>query len=516
MEGSEKKAATRERIPLFTRGDLNGVIYLVIGNLGSFIVGIAALKGFGWSDELIFGRVIPGICMGMFFAGFYYSFMAVRLGRKENRSDVTALPYGLATAVMMVYLFGVIAPLQYGLNLKPEETWKFTMAAAFVGGIVEFSGGLIGPFIRKIIPRAAMLATVAGITLVWLGARGILSVYELPLIGMPILMIAMLGLIGGYNLPKRIPPLVVALVLGVILALTFKEATIVLDKLGKFTPAKPYLESLISGFRGVLPVLAAIIPVEIYNFFETMNDVESAVVAGDNYNVREAQFFNGIATAIAACFGGVFPNTVWNGHPGLKKSGCRIGYAWVSGIIFLLAGFFGFFDFLYYLVPGAVISVIFIWCTQLLLTQSFADNPRRYGAAIVVGLLPHVADLLNTQTTAAFSAAGVEMTAENIAVMVNGGAYWYGVQELKSGAIITGMIWAAIVCYIIDRKLINTFIACVVASILTFFGILHGGQLGFNQGNIKIVIGYLMAAAVAIIYYLVRRKLDYECRYDYL
>lgn len=516
MGNSVKNSGAKLKFPIFTRGDFNGVIYVFVGNIGSFLVAIASLKGFGWSDELIFDRVIPGICLGLLFSGLYYTFMAIRLGRKEGRTDVTALPFGLSTPVMMVYLFSVIAPLQFGLGLSPEETWKYTLAAVFVGGLIESCGGFVGPIVRKLIPRAAMLATVGGIALVWMGTRGVFSVYALPLVGMPVLMVALLGLIGGYKLPKRIPPLVVALVMGIVFALVFKEATIVLDKLGTFTPAIPAIGTMIEGFKGILPVLVTIIPVEIYNFIETMDNVESAIVAGDNYNVKEAQIIDGVATALGACFGAVLPNTVWIGHPGLKKSGCGIGFAWVSGLLFAIAGFFGFFNFLYYLIPGVVVAIVFLWCTQLIVTQSFVDNPRRYGAAIVIGLIPHIADLLHTQTTAVFSALGSEMTTENIAAMVNGGAYWYGVPELKAGAIITGMLWAAVVCFIIDRNLVKATIACLVGAVMTFFGIIHGSSLGINVGDPKLLCGYLMAAAVAIIFHLVRRKLEYERRYDYL
>ena len=51
---------------------------------------------------------------------------------------------------------------------------------------------------------------------------------------------------------------------------------------------------------------------------------------------------------------------------------------------------------------------------------------------------------------------------------------------------------------------------------MTFFGIIHGTTLGINVGDPKLLAGYFMAAAVAIIFYLVRNKLEYERRYDYL
>ena len=61
------------------------------------------------------------------------------------------------------------------------------------GGMVEVIGGFIGPFIRKIIPRAAMLATVA--VLPWFGwEQRLYDVYASPVLGMPVLIIAIIGL----------------------------------------------------------------------------------------------------------------------------------------------------------------------------------------------------------------------------------------------------------------------------------------------------------------------------------
>ena len=501
---------------LFTKGDINGVVYVFAGNIGSFVIAIATLLGFGWSEELVFQRVIPGMCFGLMLGGLYYSWMAYRVAKKEGKSDVTALPSGISTPVMFVYLFSVILPIQFGLGLDPETTWRYAMAACAVGGLIEAAGGFVGPAIRRVVPRAAMLATVGGIALAWMGTRGLFDVYNMPLIGMPVLIVALLGLIGGYNLPGKIPPLVLALGFGIILALFFKEATVVLDNLGRFTPPLPVFGQMLSGLRGVLPFLAVIIPVEVYNFIETMDNVESAIAAGDNYSVKEAQIVDGLATTVGACFGSVFPNTVWIGHPGLKKAGCGIGYAWVSALLFGISGFFGFFNFLYYLLPGVVVSVVFLWCTQVIITQAFVDTPRRYGAAIVVAFIPHLADILSTQTTAIFQYAGIEFTAEAAAGIVNAGAMWSGIPFLKAGAVLTGMLWATIVCAIVDRQLLKAAATCGVGAALTFLGVIHAAQLGINAGPVNVLVGYLMSAAVFVIAHFFKDKLHYDRRYDYV
>jgi len=41
-------------------------------------------------------------------------------------------------------------------------------------------------------------------------------------------------------------------------------------------------------------LFAIIVPLEVYNFLETMNNVESAESAGDRYPVRNCQIMDGV------------------------------------------------------------------------------------------------------------------------------------------------------------------------------------------------------------------------------
>lgn len=503
------------KLRLFQWGDVNGLVYVFVGNIGSFVLVIGILKGFGWPDDLIYNRVVPGICAGLLVLGIGYSYMAARLAKKERRHDVASLPFGLSTPVTMVYLFNVILPLQFGLGLPPEEVWKCGMAATFVGGSIEAFGSCFAHYVRRWVPRAAMLATVGGISLMWMGSRGLTVVYETPILGLSVLMIAMLGLIGGYKLPKKIPPLLVAMIFGVVMSLFMHNSKIVLDNIGQFTPPTPVITPLLEGFRYLMPVLATIVPVVIYNCIDTMDNVESAIVAGDHFNLRQALVINGVATCIGAVCGGILPNTAWIGQPGLKSSGCRIGFAWASAILFGLAGFLGIFNFLYHLIPFVVVAIMFIWCSQVMVSQGFVDTPRRYSAAIVIGLIPHIADLLYNQTTAIFNALNIDLNQYAEAIS-RSGAMWSGVAVLKHGSIITGMLWASIVCCIIDRQLPKAAMVCLIAAGLSFFGMIHSGVLGLGAGDSDVIIGYLLSSLIIMIFYALRRWLHYDVRYDFI
>ena len=72
-----------KNIPLFSTGDIGGLTYTLTNNIVNYLIVIATLSGvLGWSDELVYGRVIPGMSIGLLLSGIYYAFMAYKLGKK--------------------------------------------------------------------------------------------------------------------------------------------------------------------------------------------------------------------------------------------------------------------------------------------------------------------------------------------------------------------------------------------------------------------------------------------------
>ena len=507
---------SKVKIPFFTTGDIGGLTYTLTNNIVNYLIVIATLSGvLGWPDEIVYGRVIPGMSIGLLLSGFYYAYMAYKLGVKEGRTNVTALPSGVSTPAMFVILYGVIMPLHYALG-DPELTWSAAVAACFIGGGVEFCGGFIGPWMKKRIPRAALLGTVAGIGFIWMSTQGVFDVFSDPIVGLPILLVAMVGVFGGYLFKKKFPPIVLAIIGGIVYALALGRTQIDFSGIGFYVPnPQTSIQALINGFSVVLPYLTIIIPIEIYNFIETMDNVEAANAAGDNYNIREAQFADGICTMISAIFGGVVPNTVWLGHAGLKKSGAGIGFSWLGGVFLGIAGLFGLFTFFSELVPPAIAAITYLWCSVVMVSQAFKDCKVKHYAAIAVAMVPPVADFLFTQITGAVGIADIwtetlpsgvtGYQTEVSQYLIDHGVMWRGVAEVKSGAIIIGIILGTITVFIIDKRLDKVAITSLAAAALAMFGFIHSAALGFYPTS-PFVIGYLVFAAIAYVLHLGRGK----------
>lgn len=506
---------TKSHMPIFSAGDIGGLTYSLTNNIVNFIIVIATLTTLGWPTELIYGRVIPGMSIGLMVSGFYYAWMAHKLAVKEGRTDVTAMPSGVSTPAMFVFLYGVITPLNYALG-DPEVVWSAAVAGCFIGGFIEFCGGMVGPYLKKALPRAALLGTVAGIGFIWMATQGLFDVYNDPVLGLPIMLLAVMGLFGGYMFPKKIPPLAVAVVGGIIYAAFLGRLQPDFSNIGFFFPnLGQTATALVKGMVVIVPYLAVVIPIEIYNFIETMDNVESANAAGDNYSVREAQFADGICTMISALFGGVVPNTVWLGHPGLKKAGARAGYSWVSGLLLGGAGIFGFFSFINSMVPPAVCAITFLWCAVIMVAQGFKEVKVKHYAAVAIAMVPSVADYLFTQVTGALGACNI--WTETLASGLNGygaeitqsllanGVMWNGVPAIKAGAIIVGLLWGGATAYIIDKRLDRAGLLFLGGAVLSLFGFIHRAAITVAFDS-PFMIGYLVMAILCFVLWTGRNK----------
>ena len=506
----------RSLVPWICRGDVGGMAYAITNNIVNYLIVIATLSGvLGWPDKIVYGYVIPGMSMGLMCSGLYYAYMGYKLSKQEGRANVTALPSGVSTPAMFVMLYGVVMPLSYAVE-DPELAWSAAVAACFVGGAVEFIGGIIGPWVKAHVPRAALLGTVAGIGFIWMSTQGLFDIFSDPVVGIPVMFVAAVGIFGGYVFPGRIPPLIIALVGGVVYAACIGRVQPDFTGIGFYVPDPVGgVGHMIAGFAIMSPYLSVIIPVEVYNFIETMDNVEAANAAGDNYSVREAQFADGICTMISAVCGGVVPNTVWLGHASLKKTEAGIGYSAVSGIVLGAAGVFGLFTFMNSIAPATVVAITYLWCATVMVAQAFKDTKVKHYAAVGVAMIPPVADYLYTQVTGAVGLANIwtEVISDGTSAydpattqaILDAGVMWNGVPAVKAGAIVTGIILGTIFAFIIDKRLDKVAITAFIGAAAACIGLVNSATLGFYPTS-PFTIAYVIIGCLAIIMHLGRNS----------
>ena len=505
------EAANKEfHYPLFARSDYSAFWALFTDNFTNLLIisGICKFV-FNMPNEIVFGRIIPGASVSILIGVTFYSWLAHKLAKKEQRTDVTALPYGISTPVMFVYLFGVIGPIYFSTN-DAELAWQVGLGAGFIGGIVAGLGALVGPFLKRVTPRAGMLGTLCGIALVFIGVTAMSLVFESPIIGFVSLTLILWGMVGRYRLPFNVPAGLMALILGTAVALAMGKSSISTEGVAFYFPL-PYIGDMIAGIQHLFAhpeLFLVLIPVQIYNFIETMNNVESAEAAGDKYPVGVAMAFDGGGTMLAAVFGSPFPTTVYIGHPGYKRIHARAGYTVGVGAVLTLASMFGLLAFLSNLVPLAATAPILVYIAMTLISESAAAVPRAHIMAIAVAMMPHVSELLMVKWGSMLQALGgfgadklpAALTdSDFVGQMSQQGARVLGHESLAQGSILTGMIWGAFTALIIDGKFKNAGLFSIAAAAMSSVGILHSHSLHGPTFS-PVVIGYLITGLFLIIY----------------
>ena len=152
--------------PYFVRRDFDGFFGLFIDNLIQLLLILtlcSSLCGMtGDSSYLLYVHVLPGAAISILIGNLFYAWQARRLAKREGRSDVTALPYGINTPSLMVYVFFVMQPafnkaLADGLSPESAATlaWELGLVACVGSGVIEFCGAFVAETVRRRTPRAA-------------------------------------------------------------------------------------------------------------------------------------------------------------------------------------------------------------------------------------------------------------------------------------------------------------------------------------------------------------------------
>jgi len=494
-------------VPWWVRGDTNaffGLGFNVLVNvlvLTGLCVGVVRLPG----NEVL-GTILPALGVALIIGNVYYTFLARRLARKEGRTDVAALPYGPSVPHMFIVVFVIMLP-QYLQTKDPIRAWQAGVAWAFIIGVIVLIGAFVGPTIRKYAPRAALLGTLAGISIAFISMRPAAQMWEAAWIALPVLVIILAGFLAGVRLPGGIPIGLAALLVGTAIAWIggYMSAADVSKAADDIAFAIPHarLDLLVDGLRHVAPLLATAIPLGVYNFTEAMTNVESAAAAGDSYNLRSVLLADGAGAVVGSAFGSPFPPAVYIGHPGWKDAGGRTGYSLATGATIALMCFLGLFGLLGSLLPMPAIVPILLYIGLMIGAQAFQAVPRIHAAAVVAALIPNIASWATGLMDNVLSAAGTSATAVGYDKILGAGVVYKGMMILGQGAILAGLVLGAVVAFLIDRRFVHAAITCAVGAVLAWIGLIHAAEVAW-AANPQVTLGYLFAAVTCLAFALLR------------
>jgi AGZA family xanthine/uracil permease-like MFS transporter len=456
----------------------------------------------------VFGVLLPALGVQLLIGNVYYTYLARRLARRENRTDVCAMPYGPSVPHMFIVTFLIMLPV-YLATKDPAKAWASGLAWCFVIGLIVLAGAFVGPYIRRYTPQAAMLGTLAGISIAFISMRPAAQMWEALWIAFPVMVIILIGFFTDLRLPGNVPVGLAALLVGTAIAWIggYMEPANVSKAAQDIAVSLPTLNvgRLVEGLKDVSPLLATAIPLGIYNFTEGMTNVESASVAGDSYNLRSVLLADGTGAVVGSALGCPFPPAVYIGHPGWKAAGGRTSYSLASGVVIALFCFLGMFGLLGALLPLPAIVPILLYIGLLIGAQAFQATPARHAVAVVFAILPNIAAWASGLMDNALAAAGTTADKVGPAGLANAGLVYRGTALFGGGAILAGLVLGAIVAFIVDKQFVWAAGYCFGGAVLGFVGLIHGTRVGWNVGG-QIALGYAFGGLVLLAFWFSQRR----------
>jgi AGZA family xanthine/uracil permease-like MFS transporter len=498
------RRAETARLPWWTTGDWNGLFGLGTNVLLNVIVIAGLCLGVvGLADDTVYGRILPALGIALPLGNIWYAVLARRLARREGRTDVTALPYGPSVPHMFIVVFVVMLPVQLRTG-DPVLAWMAGLAWAFIIGVIVLCGALVGPWILRWTPRAAMLGSLAGISIAFIAMRPAAQIWQAPWIGLVAFAFILVGWLGSRRMPAGAPvgllSVCVATAVGWIAVLAgwsdILEPSAVSQSLGQLALHLPIPGGeVLHGLRDIAPLLATAVPLGVYNFAEGMSNVESAAAAGDRYPVRQVLTADGIGAIVGSFLGSPFPPAVYIGHPGWKQVGGRIGYSLVTGIVVALVCFTGLVGTFLAIFPMQALVPVLLYIGLVIGSQANTTSARRYAPAIVLAILPSLAQWATGQIDNALAAAGTTAATVGTAKLIESGVIYDGLKLLGQGAVLVGILLGAIACFVIDRRYYAAAATSVIAAALSFIGLVNAEAVMWNAAP-AVTIGYLLLAAI--------------------
>jgi AGZA family xanthine/uracil permease-like MFS transporter len=500
------------KIGWFVRGDIDGFFGLFVDNLLQLML-IAVLCGnvCGMPPELVYGRILPGAALSILFGNLFYAWQARRLAIRTGNSDVTALPYGINTVSLIAFVFLIIAPIYFETK-DPNLAWQAGLFACLISAVLECIGAFAGDWLRRHTPRAALLSSLAGISITFISMGFVFQIFAMPAIALVPALFVIFIYGAQVKLPLGLPGGFIAVLLGVAMGWILRWYGYPF-----FQPLQePYQFALHiprTAFSDMLAFLnngqgwkylSVIFPMALFNVIGSLQNLESAEAAGDRYDTRSSLLVNGFGSIVAACLGNPFPTTIYIGHPGWKAMGARWGYSILNGAVITILCLIGGVTLVLKVVPMEAMIGILLWVGLIITAQAFKDVPRKHSVAVALGLMPALAAwaLLLIETT--LRKAGASLY--DIAPKFGGDLYVFGIISLSQGFMLTCMILSAIMVFVVERQFFKAAVWTAAAALFSYFGIIHAyvltpsgvqNRYGFGAAR-SFSLAYLIAALLLV------------------
>lgn len=459
-------------------GDVNAFFGLMLDNVAGLLLIVSLLQTvFDFPAAFAIRYMIPGTAIGVLIGDLAFFFLAISLARRTGNPNVTAMPLGLDTPSTFGMAFFVLGPAfksalpaegaadPAAIHNAAMFAWQVGICSIVASGLIKLICAFGSNIVRRVVPRAGLLGSLAAIALVLISFMPLLDILEQPLVGLLALAIVLTALVGRVPLPFKLPGAVGGLIVAGVVYGAMKwlgeiESTEAVFKPSEHLLPTEWLQAFqfqwLHAIDASINYLPVVIPFALATVVGGIDCTESAAAVGDHYNTNAVIGVEAIATLLAGLCGAVIQTTPYIGHPAYKIMGGRAAYTLATALTIGLLGTTGLFGYFYLLIPKATVFPILVFVGLEIAAQSFIATPRRHYPAVAIACVPALAKLVVLLTPpAAFGSLNPT------------------VPLLANGFILTSIIWSAALAMAIDRRLLAAAGFYFVAALLTLVGLMH-------------------------------------------
>lgn len=476
------------------RGDIDVIIAQLGFNLAQMVIPVFLLLPLGISLDFGVTHFLPGYALGLFVGSLGFTWLGLRLRKRENRVDVAAHAYGNNVPAILAYTLTIMLPV-YLQSRDINRAWAIGAAAVVWTGLIKLAAVPFAGMIRRVIPMPASMAVFGAAMYSYLGLALLQRLFDQPIVGLVALAIVAVCVLGNLPITRwRIPPFLVAWIVPLAIGLGIGYVHPVWHG---FALQAPFAGSrgALAAMRLALPYMSVIAPMAFYHLLQDIAAVEGSTAAGDNYDVRSVILCDGIGTLLCGMAGSVVTPIVYALHPPYKAMGARVSYAFWTPVIFALVVISGVTVFIVQLFPWPILAAMIAYVAVGVGTATFRRVDRKYITVLLLSFILPAGAIVYAALNSALPA--LRLSAENPVVQnaLNRSVYWASLRGLGSGFLFLVLVVAAVITEVIDRNFGRAGIWCLVAAAFSWVGLMHSTVLRWGAQP-SYAIGWLAAAAI--------------------
>ncbi|MGH9644567.1 MAG: hypothetical protein ACRD3Q_19355 [Terriglobales bacterium] len=477
-----------------SRGDVDVTVAQVGLNLAQMMIPAFLLVPVGIPLSFSIVHLLPGYALGFLVGCASLTWLAVRLRKRESRTDVTAHPYGNNVPAIIAYTLAIMLPV-YVQNHDAIRAWQLGAAAVIWTGVIKLAAAPFASVIRRWIPVPASMTVFAAAMYSYLALVLLQRIFDQPLVGIIALVTVSATALARIPITSwKIPPFVAAWIIPLIVGFSIGYIHPLWHGIAPVVPFAAS-SSILSSIVMVLPYLSVIVPMSIYHVLQDIAAVEGATTAGDEYDARSIVAADGLATLTCGLAGSVITPVVYAIHPPYKALGGRISHSLWTGVIILLIVVSGLTQFITPLFPWAILAAMIAYITVGVGHTTFHRVQPKYYSAVLLGLVLPAGAVVSAAVNSALPALGLSATDPAVHAALNRSIYWSAIQGLGNGFLLLVLVMAALVTEMIDRNFGRATVWCLIAAAFAWIGLMHSPTVRWGAQPMY-TSGWLAAAAI--------------------